>query len=250
MKWGDILHTISPVLGLAGDIFGGNSARSAQNAANKANLKLQQQQQGWEEGMANTAIQRRKADITAAGGNPALAFTGGGEAATPSVAPARMEATVKPGQYGTSNMMNAIQAQNIQANTALQLAQAKATGMKNNITNAFGMANAEADLNAKLQKIDVTQRQWEALGQHIQTELIKQKNLALTGKATALQNARYEEMTRAVVSLALSQAKTAAIDVAALQDKVETMGFSSLDSSGIVKQIIDAVRTINTGLNQ
>src|SRR5688572_23251590 len=84
-------------IGLASAGIDAWASSSSQHKANRANIRLQREQQAWEQMMSNTAIQRRRTDIEKAGGNPALAFTGGGEASTPSVAPARVEPTVRPG---------------------------------------------------------------------------------------------------------------------------------------------------------
>lgn len=82
---------IGGLIGAGGDLLGGLLGSNSQAKANKANLKLQREQQGWEKEMSNTAVQRRVADITKAGGNPALAFESGASASTPSVAPAQMQ---------------------------------------------------------------------------------------------------------------------------------------------------------------
>lgn len=77
----------------AGGVASAWMAQDSQRAANKTNVKLQQNQQAWEEKMSNTAVQRRMQDLQAAGINPLLAGGAGGEATTPNVAPARVDPT-------------------------------------------------------------------------------------------------------------------------------------------------------------
>lgn len=76
--------------GIGGSLLGGLFGNSAQAAANRTNIQLQQKQLDWEERMANSAYQRATTDMKAAGINPMLAVSQGG-ATTPSVAPARVE---------------------------------------------------------------------------------------------------------------------------------------------------------------
>lgn len=158
-------------IGLGLDALDSALGASSAHKANRMNLKLQREQQAWSKDMANTAVQRRKADITAAGGNPALAFTGGQEAATPSVAPARMEPEWKPGNAGRALAL--VQARNIQANTALQLAQAKKAAVEARITET-----TEHSETAKRVNRNVEEYEWDDL---------KTKILRATETSTAAQ---------------------------------------------------------------
>lgn len=125
---------IAAGLGAAADILGGFSARSAQRRANALNVKLQRENQAWEEKMSNTSWQRGTKDMLAAGLNPMLAYSQGG-ASTPNTSAATVEPEDAMGRAVSSAGSKAAQAvtlANLQAQTALTTEKAKQEHMVTN----------------------------------------------------------------------------------------------------------------------
>lgn len=113
-------------LALGGDLLGGMFGGHSQAKANKANIKLQREQQAWEKDMSNTAVQRRVKDITAAGGNPALAFESGSSASTPSISPAQVQPEFDKQPFNfTSKILDVMQMKTAKAMASSATSKAK-----------------------------------------------------------------------------------------------------------------------------
>lgn len=108
---------VTAAIGAAASYLGGKKSKEGAEAANATNVALQREQQGWEERMSNTAIQRRVQDLQQAGLNPMLAYQS--EATTPTVSAARVENANREYGEGIANAGSAAQ-------VALQQQQIKA----------------------------------------------------------------------------------------------------------------------------
>lgn len=166
---------------LIGDLATGAIDAFGAKSANKQNIKLAREQMAFQERMSSTEIQRRMTDLTAAGVNPALAYTQGG-ASAPSGARTEVQSPISKG-VGT-----ALQAR-------MQRAQLENMELQNRVLLANKM-NIQADTNLK----EVTAGQTAAGTQKIDSELYKiaqeVKNLHKEGLLRD-ENIRTQQLTNA-----------------------------------------------------
>ncbi|QXP08022.1 MAG: DNA pilot protein [Arizlama microvirus] len=159
----------APVIGLAGDLLGGHSAKKAQKKANEQNIALQREQQGWEERMSNTSYQRAVEDLKAAGLNPMLAYSQGG-ANTPNVSAATVnpeDAMGKSISSAGAKAMQVAQLKNLEAQTRYTDEQATAVNIKNTI-DAWDLPYAE---NIAATRRGKTQEELSQIKQSIKSQI-------------------------------------------------------------------------------
>lgn len=238
---------------IGGSVLDSWVGADSQHKANRTNLRIWREQRDYDREMQNSAMQRRVADLRAAGLNPVLAAGGPGAGAT-SQGPPSIEPTYRPGTLNASQSLAAAESiRNLRANTEKTNAETAGIKMRNNVYNAFGQATEEANLAIKLHKSIIMQTSEEKLRAEI-NNVVKQGlvldqtnvNLALTGAQTAQQVQQFERTKDDLAQLLMQQVKKGKLELDALENFAKAHGIETDRILGIMERITGMISDLKS----
>jgi len=234
--------TGAALIGLGGELLSGIFGSSAQKKANKANIKLQRENQAWLKQMSDTSYQRSTQDMIAAGLNPMLGFSQGG-ASTPGSSAATVEPNMAMSRATSSAANKAMQ----MAQIDLTSQQARKTKVEADFGDAFNAANIPELVFRSTQESNKASAEVDKIVAEIH-------QLEKTGKATEAQAAQLLEQANQIRTMLPSLKAASDIETklkqyqvpsAQMQSRLITEMEAGRGSDTIGGALLDIIQKIN-----